>query len=127
MRAAAFALPLILTACATPREACINDANRELRTIDRLVIETRANLARGFALEERQEVRVVRADCEGENEDGTTFTFRCDQTETFTRREPVAIDLNAERAKLQSLEERQRQMRVNRDSAIAQCQAQFSE
>lgn len=127
MRLATLLFPLLVAACATPQESCISNAGRELRTIDRLVDQTRANLARGFALEERQEIRVVRDDCEGENEDGTTFTFSCDRTETFTRRVPVAIDLNAERAKLASLEERQLFLRSNLATAIAQCQAQFPE
>jgi len=118
-------IPVILTACATPREACLAEVTREVRVLDGLITETRANLSRGFAVEERQEVRTRNTFCTGRNDDGTTFRFRCEETDTVTRRIPIAIDLDAERAKLESLERRQAQNRVNADAGIAQCQAQF--
>ena len=112
---------LALTACATPREACISSAQRELRIIDRLVAETQANIARGYAVEERTEVVTVRGTCIGTNDDGSSFTFSCPETETRTRTEPVAIDLAAERAKLDSLLERQAAQRSATEAAIQQC------
>ncbi|MEL6640412.1 MAG: hypothetical protein AAFP98_03710 [Pseudomonadota bacterium] len=125
MRATLLIIPVILTACATPREACLAEVTREVRVLDGLIAETRANLSRGFAVEERQEVRTRNTFCTGRNDDGTTFRFRCEETDTVTRRVPIAIDLDAERAKLESLERRQAQNRVNADAGIAQCQAQF--
>lgn len=125
MRATLLIIPVILTACATPREACIADVTREVRVLDSLIAETRGNLSRGFAVEEREEVRTRNTFCTGRNDDGTTFRFRCEETDTVTRRIPIAIDLNAERAKLESLEQRQAQNRVNAQAGIAQCQAQF--
>ena len=127
MRPILFALPALLVACASPQQACINDATRDLRVINALVAETRGNLNRGFGIEERQDVRTVRTFCTGENEDGSKFRFRCEETETFTRRVPVAIDLNAEAAKLASLESRQALLQANVDGAVAQCQRQFPE
>jgi len=127
MRAALFIVPLLLTACATPREACLDDVNREVRVLDRLIAQTRGNLERGFAIEKKQEIRTRDTLCRGENEDGTTFRFRCEETDTITRNVPVAIDLNAERAKLTSLEQRQRQNIANAESGIAQCLARFPE
>ena len=125
MRASLLIFPVLLTACATPREACIAEVTREVRVLDALIAETRANLARGFAVEERQEIDTRRTFCIGRNEDGSTFQFRCEETETVTREVPVAIDLNAERAKLESLEQRQAQNRINAQSGIAQCEARF--
>lgn len=122
MRPALLILPLLaLTACATPREQCINEASREARVLSALVNETRANLARGYALEERQEVRSFTRMCRGENSDGTTFRFPCSKTDTITVTEPVAIDLNAETAKLASLEERLAQVQTVTNAAVAQC------
>lgn len=125
MRPALILLPLILaTACATPREACISGVNSELRVINSLIAETRGNLARGYALEERSDVRIVRDTCETRDRTGAVIErVRCDRTETFTTEVPKAIDLNAERAKLTSLEERQMQMQVNAQAGIAQCVA----
>ncbi|MBE0412204.1 hypothetical protein [Yoonia sp.] len=122
MRPALLMIPLLaLAACATPREACINDALRELRVLDRLIIETRANIARGYALEERQDLRTIRRTCTGTTAEGATFKYRCDKVDTFTRTVPAAIDLNAEQAKLQSLLQRQAQNRAQADQTIAQC------
>lgn len=127
MRRALIVLPLLVAACATPREQCINDVTRELRVINGLVSETQANITRGYALEEVQEVTVVRTTCEGTNEDGSTFSFPCEETRTTERNVPVAIDLNAERAKLDSLLERQSQLQRSSDAAIQQCIAAYPE
>jgi len=110
MRQLAIALPalILLTACATPREACIANANRDGRVLNTLISQTQANLNRGFAISERQEVRV-------------RFEVACEKTDTVTVRDAVAIDLVAERAKLESLLERQRQNRINAQSAVEQC------
>ncbi|KQI72423.1 hypothetical protein AN191_08905 [Loktanella sp. 5RATIMAR09] len=122
MRPALFILPFaVLTACATPREQCISEVTRDTRILSSLINETRANLARGYAIEQEQDVRTIRRTCRGRNDDGTTFTFRCDETDTFTTSVPVAIDLNAERAKLESLEERFKQSQAASNQAVAQC------
>lgn len=122
-----FAPLLVLAACATPREACLDEVNREVRVLDHLIGVTRANLARGFAVEERQEIRTRRTFCTGRNEDGSQFRFRCEETDNVTKNIPIAIDLNAERAKLVSLEQRQRQNISNAQAGIAQCIARFPE
>jgi hypothetical protein len=122
MRPALIILPfLALAACATPREQCISQATRDLRVLDSLVIETQGNLARGYALAEQQEVRTVRRTCRAQNSDGSTFRYPCDETETVSSTRPVAIDLNAERAKLNSLVQRQQQQRAVSDQTVAQC------
>jgi hypothetical protein len=128
MRSALFIIPLaLLAACATPQEQCISDATRELRVINRLVNETERNLTRGYALETVQEVRVHQTTCRGENEDGSEFTFECEETRTFDRQRRVAIDLNAEQAKLNSLRQRQSQMQRQADSGVAQCRSAYPE
>lgn len=128
MRASFIALPLALfTACGTPQEQCIRQATSELRTITRLANETERNILRGYALETVQEVRVEQTTCRGENEDGTQFTFECEETRTVDRTRRVAIDLNAEQAKLDSLRERQAQLTRQAESGIAACQAAYPE
>lgn len=122
MRPALVILPfIVLAACATPREQCISDVTRDTRVLGSLINETRGNLARGYALEERQDVRTVRGTCRGRDEEGELFTFSCPETKTITTTVPVAIDLNAERAKLASLEERFAQSQAASNQAVAQC------
>ena len=125
MRATLLIFPFLLTACATPREACIADVTRDARVLDKLIVETRGNLARGFAITEQQDLRTRRTTCSGEDEEGNEVRIACDETEVVTRDVPVAIDLDAERAKLASLEEPQRQNQINAKAAIAQCEARL--
>lgn len=121
MRLAVLALPLLVAACATPREQCINDATRELRVVNELIAETQGNINRGYALAETQEVQVINSTCTGTNEDGSTFTFPCQETVTIDREVPVAIDVGAEQSKLQSLLDQQRRLQSAADAAIQQC------
>jgi len=100
---------------------------RDARVLDALIAETRGNLARGFALEEQPELRTRRTTCPGRDAEDNPIRIRCEETEVVMRDVPVAIDLNAERAKLASLEERQRQNQINADAGIAQCNARFPE
>ncbi len=122
MRTAILLLPLVvLAACATPREQCINEVSRDTRVLSALINQTQGNLSRGYALEQRQDVRTTSGTCRGRNEDGSTFFFRCDETDTINTTVPVAIDLNAESAKLASLQERFAQSQTASNSAVAQC------
>lgn len=99
-------LPLLaIAACSTPREQCISNANGQLRTLDRLIDVASGNVQRGFALAEVQDVRVLRTTCQGTNQDGSTFRFPCEEIETFTRREPVSINIVEERVKLAQLQD----------------------
>ena len=116
-----------LAACATPQQSCIASVTRDARVLDSLIAETQANLARGFAVEEVEELRTRNRTCVGRNEDGTEFRFRCPQTDTVTRQVPVAIDLQDERRKLETLLQRQEQNRVNVEAGISQCLARYPE
>ncbi len=51
--ATGLALVLALTACGTPQEQCIRANTKELRQVDALIAETRANLSRGYAYDEQ--------------------------------------------------------------------------
>ncbi|KJZ20707.1 hypothetical protein [Loktanella sp. S4079] len=122
MRPALILLPIIaLTACATPREQCISDANQDLYVLRALINEARGNLARGYALAETTDVRTLTKMCRGENKEGETFRFPCNETETYTSTRPVAIDLDAEQTKLEQLERRLVQAQANSDQMVAQC------
>ena len=123
MRRALLLLPLLVAACATPREQCINDVSRDLRTLNSLIAVTQGNLQRGYAIAETTETQRIRTTCTGTNEDGSTFTFPCEETRDIEREVPVAIDLNAEQAKLESLLERRAALQGPTNAAIQQCVA----
>jgi hypothetical protein len=128
MRKILVLLPLLaLVACATPREACINDATRELRTVDQLIAQTQGNINRGYAIAEVQDVRTIRTRCTGTNPDGTTFTFPCQQTETVDRQQPVTIDIAAERAKLAQLRQQKTALERQSQATVQACIAAHPE
>ncbi|WP_458791416.1 hypothetical protein [Yoonia sp. MH D7] len=127
MRFVTLALLPILAACATPREACLASVSNEQRVVQALIVETRGNLARGYAVETEQRVRKVPSRCSSKLPDGTVVRIRCSDVVVRDVTVPVAVDLNAERAKLVSLEERQQQMLSNANSARAQCIATYPE
>ncbi len=45
---------LVVAACGTPQERCISQNTREYRSVSNLLAEVEANLARGYAWEERE-------------------------------------------------------------------------
>ncbi|WP_375254701.1 hypothetical protein [Yoonia sp.] len=122
------ALPfLVLAACATPREQCIDSVTQDTRVLASLIAQSEGNLARGYAIEQRQSLRTVVGTCRGRNEDGSDFFFACDETNTITTNVPVAIDLRAEQAKLASLQQRFVAAQAASNAAVAQCIAQNPE
>lgn len=122
MKKSLLLLPLLaLAACSAPREQCISGANRPVATLDQLIAETQGNVDRGFALVEVQDVRVLRKTCEGTNDDGSTFRFPCEETETFTRREPVSINVAEERIKLSQLQDRRANAVRTAQAQVQQC------
>ena len=122
---------LILTACGTPQEQCINRNTRDLRTMQKLVDETQANITRGYAIEEYtawvpvwQICEVPAAAAAGEPAPPPRYCF---EQEPETRTRPKAIDLRAEAAKLESLLQRRDELARAAEPVIAQCRAQYPE
>lgn len=124
---------LLLAACATPQEQCINRETRDLRTLDRLIAETDGNIRRGFALEEYTVDITVAGTCRedrGTDASGAPLPpafVPCFVEREVTRTRPRAIDLNAERAKLASMQAKRRDLARAAERAVAQCRAQFPE
>ncbi len=124
-------LPLILiAACGTPQEQCINRNTRDLRTVDRLIAETKGNLDRGYAYEQITISTPTWVYCdappvaEGQPRPQPRMCLD-DIEETVTR--PKAIDLADEARKLEGLQTKRRQLARAAESVIAQCKAQYPE
>lgn len=131
MRRLALCCLLALTACGTPQEQCINRNTRDLRTIQRLVDETQGNIARGYAIEEYTVYVPVWQICDyqpsADPANPAPTPRYCFEREAQTRTRPKAIDLNAERAKLQSLLDRRDELARAAEPVIAQCKAEYPE
>lgn len=111
---------LTLTAC-SQRDLCERRATQELRVITGLVAETQANLARGYGLERVERPVERKYKCDVKQKDGRVLTQICTDVDIQTTRRPVALDLEAEAAKLRSLKTRETQMRAQTRAALAQC------
>ncbi|WP_341211668.1 hypothetical protein [uncultured Limimaricola sp.] len=126
MRTALFLLlPLTLAACATPRESCLSSVGRQGRVIDALISQTRGNVMRGYAIEEREELRTRRELCEFRRNDGSIGRRFCDKTTAEDVRVPVTIDIEAEKVKLDQLLARREALTRAESAAKAQCVARY--
>ena len=123
MRRTLFLLPLVLAACISQRDTCINTANKEMAVINNLVAVTRANVDRGYALTEQTEFVQVYKHCLDTL--GQPTGSMCPTLEPVTKLVPTAIDLNLEYQKLKSLEQRQAEMQSAVNARIQQCIATY--
>lgn len=122
---------LALTACGTPQEQCISKNTREYRVVTNLLEETRANLARGYAWEERQITRTEWRSCPVavENKEGKVrwIDRPCLRDYTDTERYRVTIDPVVEKRKADHLAQRQAALKKNAEAAVKACQAAYPE
>lgn len=125
----------LLAACGTPQEQCINRVTRDLRIVDRLIAETEGNLARGYAYEDVIVYRPVRVICDYYHRPGPAdggpaprpVPRYCWDEREYTEQRPTAIDLRAERSKLEGLRAKRVELSRSAATPIAQCQAQYPE
>ena len=121
-------LPLLgLVACASPRESCIAGVSRDLTIVNQLITQTELTIARGYGMDQRQEVRTIPRICYDERPDGTVETDICDTTYVRNVDVPVAVDLDAERAKLRQLKDQRDRLDGPTEAAVRQCIATHPE
>jgi len=118
---------LVLTGCATPQERCINAATRDMRVVDQLIAESKATLARGYALESQIIYRTDFEDCTpratADYPNPPPRMCMVDVPQTVTK--PKAVDLGAEQAKLAALETKYAAQSAGSAQIIDQCRVQF--
>ncbi len=118
MRRLALLLLIPLAACAAPREACQDRVSGEIRRLDRLIVETRRDLARGYRYEaEYRDGGFGLVLCSGRRD----VRFCTSSGDRYVRR-TVAVDPEAEQRKLDLLEARR--MRLAQEGAEA-CAARY--
>lgn len=119
MRPLVLVLPLLLAACVSPEQRCINRASEDLRVLSALIEETRGTIERGYAYEFREEDRLRYTICT--HRDGTRgFCWVRDER---TTRVPVAVNLDDERAKLETLLAKREELTLRTRAEIAACEA----
>ena len=116
----ALGLAAALAGCSA-RDLCIAEARSELRTLDRLVAETRATIARGYAVEERTVPERIFTRCRDADGD----LGPCWVTVPRTERRPVTVDIAEERRKLAQLEARRAEEAAAAAERIRRCRARY--
>ena len=120
MRKFSCLLPLLLIGCGTPQERCIASVTRDMRVVDRLIVEVEGNLKCGYAFEEKEFLRTRFVDCSVGG-----VAQMCLDDVTTTERSAVAVDLVAEAAKLASLKAKRAAQATEAAPAISSCRAEF--
>jgi hypothetical protein len=121
---------VLLAACGTPQEQCINRNTRDLRTVDRLIAESEGNLDRGYAYETVTVYEDYWTTCpqpvlhEG---DPAPKPRMCLDERPVTEERPKAIDLEDEARKLAGLKKKRKDLARRAEAVIAQCKAQYPE
>ena len=129
-RFALLALPALVAACGTPQERCIRRGTEDLRTLNSLIAESQATLSRGYALVDVEATRMSWEQCgwyRPRKEGAAPEPRMCWRAVPDTVTRPVSVNLDAERAKLQSMKVKQRQLQAAASPVIAACRAQFPE
>jgi hypothetical protein len=124
-----FLILFALAACGTPQERCINGVSGDLGTLDRLIAETQGNISRGFGYETQTQMVPEWVDCTpGATPDNPKPKSQmCFDDVPQQVRRPVALDLAAEQAKLDSMVKRRGQMASLVAPAIEDCKARYPE
>lgn len=121
------AFGLGLAGCGTPQQQCIGSVTRDLRVVDQFIAETQGNLQRGYAYATATRAVPKYVDCTPDptaNRPNPRLRTCLVSTEQ-TYSQPVAIDLDAEAAKLASLQAKRQQLAQAASPAILACQQQY--
>jgi hypothetical protein len=111
----------VLAACAEPRDACVSQATRDLNIVRDLISDSEATLQRGYAIQSQTRAVLYTDFCIGSGRKGGQFHF-CNRVEPVTTREPVAVDLDAERRKLRSLKRKEAELAREAQLAVRRCE-----
>lgn len=118
----------MLAACGTPQQQCIGRAAPELRTLDRLIAETRTNLSRGYGYTPETRTRWSWQVCDSfRTASGHVRSRMCWEPVQETVQRPTAIDPEAESRKLEGLLARRESYVRASQAAIDDCRARFPE
>ena len=132
IRKLALLLPLsLLAACGTPQENCIRGNTREYRALSRLLAETEANLARGYAWKEREVMRTELGFCRrpmrDRHGDIVYVESSCWRDVVDTERYRVPIDPAAERRSRDYLAEKLKVETARAENVVQACKAAYPE
>ncbi len=116
---AALVIAALPAACVQSGAGCGREEERELRTVDRLIAETRTDMARGYTREPAGGNVGVNF-CLGGGGSNVGVSFCADPSQ---RTRPVPVDMQEQERKLQALETRRLALLSGIDAKQARCAA----
>ena len=118
-------LPLMsviaLGGCIDEYEQCLRNNSKDIRVVDQLIVETQATLARGYGFETVIEMVTEEQPCLDINQEPTI----CLVEVPVTKQVPVAIDLDAERRKLEQLLDQKQALQARYAQAQQICREKY--
>lgn len=121
-------LPL-LAACASEQEMCINRQTKELRTVQSLLAEVEANIARGYAWDSRTEYTTQWDECETRITDNEgkriTISKPCLRDVAEEVRFRVPIDPVVEQRKRDNLSRRRNALMASAEAGVKACKIAY--
>lgn len=119
-------LPVLLAACQTPQQRCEARAVNDLRVVNALIAETEATIQRGFGYQTVQNTRPVATFCWGSYggywDDGWGGGGGlCWGNAVYTTEQPVAVNLDEQRATLRSLQAKRTELEAQARVQLAAC------
>lgn len=128
MRIAFVTLPLLaLAACATPREACISQGTRDLRSVERQLAQSELALSRGWVTETRERFGWIEETCEGVDDAGEPYTYECREPGWVEAEVRVPVNRQAEQARRDALAAQRDALLRQAQPLIAACTAAHPE
>lgn len=125
MRLLPILLPLVLAACTSERQQCIDSATQELKAVNSAISVARGNIARGYAIARVRDVRQETYPCIRTRRDGTEVDSICTRQRPYTREEPVAVAVSEERVKLEALVLRQATLQSIAERQVTLCRQTY--
>ncbi len=118
-----FTLPalVLLAACATPQEQCINTAAEPARALQQKITELEGNITRGYAIHKQRQTYTLATICY----DKDKIPYSCLADDYRWVETPVTINIPEQRRQLAILKRRLPAEQRKARQAIAACRATY--
>jgi hypothetical protein len=118
---AVFASLMLLSACSTPLEDCVSNAQRNYNATYQAIQVAEGNVARGYAINSQQVPYQYTGSCYN----SYIGSYACQQTGYRTDNTPVAIDVNEERRKIRKYSAALPNIKKQTEAAVEQCRRTY--
>lgn len=125
MRLPILVLVLALTGCTSALQNCETAAQADFNTVSALILETRQNIERGYAIERTSDTSIGVQFCIADQIGGNFGIQFCNETVVEETETLIPIDPAAEQRKLATLEARLDVLRPVMERELAACRAEF--